>query len=90
MPAFNARLRPKEFFGLPLYAVGTAVLTLLVLFPVLLTEMLWLRVVSGVVALLLSIVTVLIVALGDEFQLLSVRFQHIADRNASPLEVVAE
>lgn len=90
MPAFNARLRPKEFFGLPLYAVGTAILLLLTLFPLFVSDALWLKIVLAVVALLLFVVMVIIIALGDDFQLLSVRFRHIADLNASPLEAAGK
>jgi len=87
MPAFNARLRPKEFFGLPLYAVGTAILLLLTLFPLLVSEALWLKILLSVVALFLFVLTVIIVALGEDFQMLSIRFRHIADRNAAPFEM---
>ena len=90
MPAFNARLRPKEFFGLPLYAVGTAILLLLTLFPLFVSDALLLKIVLSVVALILFVVTVILIALGDDFPLLSTRFRHIADQSAAPLEAAGE
>jgi hypothetical protein len=74
MSAFNARLRPKAIFGLPLYAVASATLMLPLVTLAILIPVTALKVVLGMLGLVCLIAALVCLMLGDELMFLRVRW----------------
>ena len=68
MPAFNARLRPKSFLGLPLEAAITLVIAALCLMFTLIVPVLLLNVFTGMLACVALVVAVRRLLYGEDFR----------------------
>lgn len=73
MPAFNARLRPKELFGLPLVGVISGLVTLACGFMAMTIPLLAVKILLGVITVLALFTMFVIFALGDELAFVRVR-----------------
>ncbi|KAF0190543.1 MAG: hypothetical protein FD165_2624 [Gammaproteobacteria bacterium] len=87
MPAYNARLRPKELFGLPLWGVISGLVALVCGFMALVLPWLSLKVLLGLAGMGFFIGMTAIFALGDDVAFLSVRLRATRERNGRPAEV---
>ena len=74
MSAFNARLRPKAIFGLPLYAIASATLMLPLVTLALLVPVTGLKIVLGLLGLVCLIAALFFLILGDELVFLRIRW----------------
>lgn len=81
MSAFNARLRPKEVFGIPLYAVGSVLLFLPAAALTVLVSIPLIKLVCGALALLALGAAVFFLVVGSDLPFLRVMLQaHREDR----------
>src|SRR3989304_10619613 len=74
MSAFNARLRPKAIFGLPLFALASATLRLPLVTLALLVPVTGLKIVFGVTGLACLVAALFFLILGDELVFLRIRW----------------
>ncbi|ALP54961.1 hypothetical protein Tel_17040 (plasmid) [Candidatus Tenderia electrophaga] len=86
MPAFNARLRPKELFGLPLQGVISGLVALASGFLALTFPLLPVKILLGLVALLAFGAMIVLFALGEELAFLRVRWLAKRERHAITYE----
>ncbi|KAF0190502.1 MAG: hypothetical protein FD165_2670 [Gammaproteobacteria bacterium] len=75
MSAFNARLRPKEIFGIPLYAVGCALLFLPAAALATLIAIPAIKVVCGVLAVVALVAAAFFLVVGADLPFLRVMLQ---------------
>ena len=80
MPAYNARLRPKELFGLPLWGVVCALVTLVFGFMALIIPVLVVKIILGLFAAVALVVMFVLFALGEDVAFMRVRW--LAKREA--------
>lgn len=73
MSAFNARLRPKEMFGVPLFTVGCVTLAIPCGAMALLLPLSWLSGVFLALAVVLVLLALIFLVLGAERVFLTVR-----------------
>ncbi len=73
MPAFNARLRPKELFGLPLWGVISGLVALACGFMAMVFPVMVIKVLMGLIAIVAFVAMVIMFALGEELVFLRVR-----------------
>ncbi len=87
MPAYNARLRPKELFGLPLWGVVCGIGALSAGFMALVLPWVLVKVLMAVVGALFFAVMVALFALGEDVAFMPVRFMAARERQRRPAEV---
>lgn len=90
MPAFNARLRPKELFGLPLYGVISGLVALACGFMAMTFPVLVVKLVLGLITLIALFAMFVIFALGDELAFVRVRLLSKKEAQAVTYEVGRE
>lgn len=75
MSAFNARLRPKAIFGLPLYSVASATLMLPLISLAILVPVTVIKILLGLAGLVCLGGAIFFLVVGDELPFLRVRWQ---------------
>jgi len=70
MSAYNARLQPKEIFGLPLYAVGAVTVLLPMIALAVLVPVFLLKLLFGMLALASLVAAVFFLVVGNELPFL--------------------
>lgn len=74
MSAFNARLRPKAIFGLPLYAIASATLMLPLATLAILIPVLGLKILLGLAGVACFLAALFFLIIGDELPFLRLKW----------------
>ncbi len=90
MPAFNARLRPKDLFGLPVWGVISGLIALACGFMAMVFPVVAVKVLLGLIAVAALIAMFALFALGEELVFLRVRLQAKREDNSLTYEVGRE
>ena len=90
MSAFNARLRPKEIFGLPLYAVGAAMVMLPAAALTILISVMALKVLFGGLGFLALTAAVFFLVVGRELPFVRLYWQARSEDGAVTVEAGRE
>lgn len=90
MPAFNARLRPKELFGLPVLGVISGLIALACGFMAMVFPVVAVKVLLGLIAVGALIAMFAMFALGEELVFLRVRLQAKREERVLTYEVGRE
>lgn len=86
MSAFNARLRPKEIFGLPLYAVGAAAMMLPAWVMAVLIPVLGLKILFGLMGAVLLVLSIFMLTVGHDLPFLRMNWLSRIENHAVTAE----